>query len=474
MKKRSTNEIPYKKLTIAIVLSILFVINGYGEKNFWRFQVIETPNYVVKSILQDSVGLIWLATNDGLYRYDGSDIKPYFPIPDCPLSSNRIDRIQEHASHHILCQQRNIIIMFDRKREKFGNLPEDLQKLKDIREYKRNKAVPNDRWQEILASVECPEVDRIYMHTYDRDSNLWVGTSGGLWLITRQVSLFDHIDRKSEVVTFFRDDKHRVWVVSTDNRIQIHDATMNPLGYLSPDGRIVKDDTVFPYPVHSIKQDRRGNILMAARESGLLILQPKNDGNQFKIRQLKANATNPEYPDFDNIYEIHIDRQGTLWVGGQYDKLNIARPDSTGSYIFSNASTGLSKVQGKIPESVRSFLELKEDILLIFSENGLYCCNTRFNDYSELRFYHQTHDKTDTTSLPQNNILAVTQSHNGEVILSCGGQLCEIVGKNYLQEKIPFRKIDTPQFPASVAALCSDDKGLVWGVTNRSVFSTTR
>ena len=72
--------------------------------------------------------------------------------------------------------------MFDRKREKFGNLPEDLQKLKDIREYKRNKAVPNDRWQEILASVECPEVDRIYMHTYDRDSNLWVGTSGGLWL----------------------------------------------------------------------------------------------------------------------------------------------------------------------------------------------------------------------------------------------------------------------------------------------------
>ena len=82
MKKRSTNEIPYKNLTNSIVLSILFVINGYGEKNFWRFQVIETPNYVVKSILQDSVGLIWLATNDGLYRYDGSDIKPNFPNPD--------------------------------------------------------------------------------------------------------------------------------------------------------------------------------------------------------------------------------------------------------------------------------------------------------------------------------------------------------------------------------------------------------
>lgn len=107
------NEISYKKLTNAIVLSILFVINGYGQKSFWRLQVIETPNYVVKSILQDSVGLIWLATNEGLYRYDGSDIKQYFPIPDCPLSSNRIDRIQEHASHHILCQQRNTIVMFD-------------------------------------------------------------------------------------------------------------------------------------------------------------------------------------------------------------------------------------------------------------------------------------------------------------------------------------------------------------------------
>ena len=135
--------------------------------------------------------------------------------------------------------------------------------------------------------------------------------------------------------------------------------------------------------------------------------------------------------------------------------------------ILKERATKLLELLGKQVK----ILELKEDILLIFSENGLYCCNTRFNDYSELRFYHQTHDKTDTTSLPQNNILAVTQSHNGEVILSCGGQLCEIVGKNYLQEKIPFRKIDTPQFPASVAALCSDNKGLVWGVTNRSVFS---
>ncbi len=210
-----------------------------------------------------------------------------------------------------------------------------MQKLKDMREYKQNKAVPNDRWQEILASVSAPK-STASICTYDRDNNLAkVGTSGGLWLITRQVSLFDHIDRKkSEVVTFFRDDKHRVWVVSTDNRIQIHDATMNPLDF-SPDGRIVKDDTVFPYPVHSIKQRSSWKYPDGCKRSGVTHTATlKTEGPIQKSGNSKPMQQIRNIPTSITLYEIHIDRQGTLWVGGQYDKLNIARPDSTGSYIF--------------------------------------------------------------------------------------------------------------------------------------------
>lgn len=90
-------------------LTILFIFTITGEstaqKEYWHLQTIETPNYVIKGVMQDSVGLIWLATNDGLLRYDGSHIKAYFPTQSAsPLITkfNRVDRIQEYSTHDII------------------------------------------------------------------------------------------------------------------------------------------------------------------------------------------------------------------------------------------------------------------------------------------------------------------------------------------------------------------------------------
>lgn len=49
-------------------------------------------NYQVSDIQQDDYGFIWIATNDGLNRYDGAGCKAYFHNPDeaGSLSSNRI------------------------------------------------------------------------------------------------------------------------------------------------------------------------------------------------------------------------------------------------------------------------------------------------------------------------------------------------------------------------------------------------
>lgn len=465
-------------------LTILFIFTITGEstaqKEYWHLQTIETPNYVIKGVMQDSVGLIWLATNDGLLRYDGSHIKAYFPTQSAsPLITkfNRVDRIQEYSTHDIICQQRNILFLFDRENEIFKELPEELKGIKDVRQYKRPKAIRNDPWKEILSSLDCPEVDRIYMHLYDRDSNLWVGTSKGLWLITQQLSFFENVDQKAEVVSFFRDSHNRIWTMSTDGRLRIYDTRMNLLGYLSGNGEIIKRDEKFPYPIRTILHDRFGHILMAGRECGLLILHPQNHGSRFKIEILRPSASDPHCPGLENVFEIHLDRKGRLWLGGQYEQLNIAIPDSNGIYTFAKVTTELNRVQGEIPDYVQNFLELKDSGMIVSSANGLYLCNTDFDDYSDLRFRHYTHNEYDSTTLPQNNIFGLTQSADGTVLLSCGGQLCEITSKDFFSEPLRFRTIGTTQIPPTVATIYSDDSGMIWGTTDRSIFSynpTTR
>ena len=462
------------KLSCTMLFLIMASPTSHGQEKFWHLQIIETPNYVIKGVMQDSVGLIWLGTNEGLFRYDGNNIKAYYPTETVsPHISkfNRVDRIQEYTTHDIVCQQRNILFLFDRKNETFVELPEELRWIKDVRDYKRPVPVHNDPWKEIIASLDCPEVDRIYMHHYDRDSNLWVGTSKGLWLITQRLSFFENVDQKAEVVSFFRDSYDRIWTVSTDGRLRIYDTGMNLLGYLSVDGNIVREDVQFPYPIRSIKQDRFGQILMAGRDCGVVLLRPKDQGNNFDIQLLKPDATDPHCPELENVYEIYIDRKGRLWVGGQYEQLNIAIPDSNGIYTFAKASTGLSRVQGDLPDYVQNFLELRDSGMIISSANGLYICNTDFKDFSSLRFRHYTQDDNDEASLPQNNIFGMTQSDNGTVVLSCGGQLCEIEGTDFFSETLRFRTVDTKLITPTVAALYNDTDGLVWGVTDRSIFS---
>lgn len=464
----------FLNLISAIFLLFASQETGFAQKKYWHMQTIETPNYVIKGVMQDSVGLIWLATNDGLLRYDGNYIKAYFPTESAsPLITkfNRVDRIQEYFTHDIICQQRTILFLFDRKNETFEELPEELRWIKDVRDYKRPASVHNDPWKDILATLDCPEVDRIYMHHYDRDSNLWVGTSKGLWLITKRLSFFETIEQKAEVVSFFRDNYDRIWTVSTDGRLRIYDTRMHLLGYLSVDGNIVKHDVQFPYPVRTIKQDRFGQILMAGRDCGVVVLRPQNEGKNFKIQLLGPSATDPHCPELENVFEIYIDRKDRLWVGGQYEQLNIAIPDSNGVYTFAKTSTELARAQGDIPDYVQNFLELRDSGMMISSANGLYLCNTDFDDYSELCFRHYTQNEDDDTSLPQNNIFSLTQSSNGTVVLSCGGQLCEIEGNDFFSEPLRFKAIDMTQISPTVATLYSDTTGLVWGVTDRSIFS---
>ena len=456
----------FRRIFGLILLLFFFIATIFGKEKQWSLRVIDTPVHVIKSIIQDSIGLIWLGTDGGLYRYDGSTFSGYYPVKDQKLEFNRIDRIYELPNHNILCRQRDALIIFDRKTKAFVNLPEDYIIPEDIWNRPLEMPLSDKSLKEILFSVGSPVAERIYMHIYDRDGNLWVATNRGLWLISPVTNLFQNKVCKSEVVSFFKDNEERLWIVFADGSIHLYDVSMNFLGYLSAEGGISKNEVIFPYSVRTIKQDRHGNIWIAALNDGLLRLQPQ--GRQYKITQYKMDNIQPSASEKNKVIDIYIDEKERIWIGNLYGSLTIAEEDAAGIYRFTRIQSFLKHGQGKVPQQIRGFLELEQNALLIYTENGIYTCGLGFDDYSDLRFYHQTHNPADSTSLPQNLVLGAAQSKNGHIIVACR-QLYEIADKDVLSDTLHFVRIDAPQLSNDVLALCTDNDGLVWGCTERAM-----
>ncbi len=67
------------------------------------------PEYFVSGIVQDRAGFIWIATRDGLARYDGQHFKLFRHQPDNPrsLASNILLSLQTVSDSALLLQLEN-------------------------------------------------------------------------------------------------------------------------------------------------------------------------------------------------------------------------------------------------------------------------------------------------------------------------------------------------------------------------------
>ena len=87
-----------KKLFLCILLLYFFCLNSFAQRNDLKFDVINNrdglPQNTINTITQDSLGFIWIGTEDGLCRYDGNEIKIY---------NNYNEKYKKLISNEITC-----------------------------------------------------------------------------------------------------------------------------------------------------------------------------------------------------------------------------------------------------------------------------------------------------------------------------------------------------------------------------------
>lgn len=228
------------------------------------------PNSIVRTIMQDRNGNIWMASWEGIFRYDGKS----FTNITSKVSSARFFSLLEDRNGNLW----------------FGTIGEGVY-------YYDGKSLKNFTIRQGLLNNEVTSICE------DKKGNIWFGVSGGVscydgktfrnFIIDGNAINEDwtgktFLDRQPIGVNIIMEDKNGKLWIGSKNELFIYDGkTFNVLRN--------KDGKAF-YNVWSITKDRKGNIWFGA--DGLL----RYDGNTFTKLSTKATLS------------ILEDKKGNIWT----------------------------------------------------------------------------------------------------------------------------------------------------------------
>ena len=232
------------------------------------------PENSVMAMLQDTLGFLWLGTENGLVRYDGIDMTVYLPDAGDPhsIGGRTIRALYEDRRGDLWAGTfRGGLSRYDRAAARFVTYRHD----------------PND-------PNSLPPHSVRFIHEDQR---------GQFWLITRQVpgpfSYLNRFDPATGAVTRYRHDP-------------------NDAGSLSHDvvSEHVRNGNV---GIFAFLEDRNGAIWVGTPGGGLNRYDPATDA----FAHFRHDPADPKSLGDDRVASVFEDRAGRLWVGTLGGGLNL-------------------------------------------------------------------------------------------------------------------------------------------------------
>lgn len=112
------------------VTSLLFglIICSYGQMISPENALVSTenwlPNRIINAIFQDSEGLLWVGTTNGLYQYDGSSVKHFSTKPnkENAIFTNLVNDISEDGEGNIIVSLESGLSSYNKQKNQFTTL----------------------------------------------------------------------------------------------------------------------------------------------------------------------------------------------------------------------------------------------------------------------------------------------------------------------------------------------------------------
>ncbi len=334
-------------LQLFLLLLSFFLIHSTTARNTFRFSHLGIENGLaqscVTSFYQDEFNMIWIATQDGLNRYNGQEFEVFRPIPgdSTSLYSNNIRTVCGNRAGKLFVLCKYALCEMDLRTEKFRTLRKhDVQAIS----YNRGQlwvCTSNMVWKYDGHTLE--EYYRINPHSkirciYENSAGyLMIGTANnGILFIDRNRKETSLLEGK-HIVNIYEDSKRNLWICTQSDGIYRIDKSGETINYRhNPNDPNSLSDNY----TRTVCEDNSGNYWIGTFK-GINILYPENRS------MLHADHSNddPHSLPHSSIWSIMKDHQGTIWIGSYFGGISLYNPDYDfyrfHKTIFSNPSLSI-------------------------------------------------------------------------------------------------------------------------------------
>lgn len=370
-------------------------------------------------VLQDSTGMMWIATYNGLNRFDGYQFVTFKSEDDDEpnIASDRVRRILPANDNNLLCLIDDSVVLFNTHTCHFESVPaEDSETAKHVhirsnpdlwKEKNQYTTLGNLRLKDILYNYE------------DRQGNHWLIDEHGIYVATPVPTRGVCVN--TDEVRAMRQLSDGCILVSIRGakQLAVYDSTMCLQGYVCPDGRVSRRPVSFGSQVYCIyeSQDRQ-SLWMGCKPGGLI-----------EVRGDKGQKTVHHYPEVRNVYDVVEDKEGNIWAAtfgfGLWYRRHSATDTQPSEFTF---------VQGTEGMRIRRLLVTEDNTLLAATGKGLLVVR----DHTMTLHQREAGRKNSLSS----SALMCLSFFNGQLYIGTeGGGINRLVSKDIHAEQLEFEHI---------------------------------
>jgi signal transduction histidine kinase/ligand-binding sensor domain-containing protein/DNA-binding response OmpR family regulator len=422
---------------LQIFFALLISVPGFGQKIRFYNSERGLPNSLIHKVSQDSLGYIWLATENGASYFDGMNFTTFYHDQNKPgtLASDLVKVIYSDSKGCNWVGTSNGLQIFDREKNSFHDFPLQCADF-NLAPYitsivetldKKYILVSVSGYGIMVYDIDSHKIDtalteslkKLYNNRYI--GNLYVDSEGFIWSFAEQGSFFKlnfqskqletihwnsdltEVSKVAGVSAMSEDPVNRNILIGTYNHgVLIYDRIRKEI-------RRPKGQSMSKFRIRSLLAERKTSF-----NSNPSIWIGTEDSGLKKFDRLKEDFVIPDFQyapiDLDNckVHSIIQDKQGNIWVGiFQKGLLIIPQLRNNFDYIKISESKGSTSVNMACVTSI--IRDDSRNLWIGTDGSGLFKIS---DDGTKTRF------TTENTPLSNNSILTLTVDKRGTLWIS--------------------------------------------------------
>lgn len=431
--------------TMSLLIKNVFLLNVflyltlqvYSQKTetnlIYRYSTEQgLSNNTIHSVLQDRKGFIWVATDEGLNKFDGKNFT-HFAINKgrYSLSHNRTQAMILAPDGNIWAGTSDGLNIYDYKSDSIIKVRNNTSPLKLV-------------YNDITALIANSDQSKIWMGTYGNGVNYFDWAKNEFYALT--LPKIPGIAAPLNVMSLLEDDYKRLWIGTQNNGLYRYDQKEKKMEFyeLPEGGRNIR----------SIYQDSFRRIWIGTSKGCYIYNETSNHLDPI---------TYPERLIANSIGAINEDNNGKIWIGTELFLVNFSvRSFSLNEkFAYQMIEHGESSSRLNCPSVNSLFADQDNNVWIGTAWGGVNMLKGTPTKFKLIK-----HDSELSNSLPNSPYMAIANDKSGNLFIATMGTgkvgLCKVNSESGETKGLPVDQ----KLPGYVyQSLLYDSQGTLWAGT---------